>query len=336
MFAGARRVEHAEFQDHLEAYYGTRITSVAPIDDDPETRPRGSRPGHYPSTLFVNRDDGPPWIARVFSSPADQVSRVHGNAKILRFLDQYDFPAERVAHDDPVSVFNGSGVIVTDQHGRSAEPAVQHELGSLLGRLHVLPAAPGSVARDGGAEECDGGFHVGRPSENLAAAMSFLVSVEDAVEPEGREGFELLRDCVENADDAEGLPEALTHGNFHLWSAVGAPGQLTIVGWAGSGHGPRLPTLAWLLTTAAEGSPELVDAVMRGYSEHVRLTDDEMDRLPGVLNIRPLWFACLEYRQSVRRGQTPVLGDGWEPPWAAARPEHAQGIAARAIAAGRS
>lgn len=220
-----------------------------------------------------------------------------------------------------------------DPHGRSETAAVQNELGSLLGRLHTLPAAGGAVARDGGSEECDGGFHVGRPRQDLAAAMSFLVSVEDAVAPEAREGFELLRDCVENADDAEGLPEALTHGNYHVWAAVGAPGNLVIVGWAGSGRGPRLPALTWLLTTAAEGRPDLIDAVMRGYSEHVKLTDDELERLPGVLNIRPLWLACLEYRESVRRGHTPVLGDGWEPSWAVTRPEHAERIAAQAIAA---
>jgi len=98
-----------------------------------------------------------------------------------------------------------------------------------------LRRAGGAVARDGGSEEHDGGFYVGRPKQDLAAAMSFLVSVEDAVAPEGREKFEWLRDQVENADDAEGLPEALTHGNYHAWAAVGTPGNLVIVGWAGLG-----------------------------------------------------------------------------------------------------
>ena len=40
--------------------------------------------------------------------------------------------------------------------------------------------------------------------------MSFLVSVEEAVAPEGRPTFSGSRDAVEQADDAEGLPEALT------------------------------------------------------------------------------------------------------------------------------
>jgi hypothetical protein len=150
-------------------------------------------------------------VARVFSSPADKVSRVEDDADILRFLASHDFPAERLAHDEPVSVLDGGGVIVTefveggrptDALGRVESPAVHYELASLLGRLHTLPAAGGAVARDGGSEEHDGGFYVGRPKQDLAAAMSFLVSVEDAVAPEGREKFEWLRDQVENADDA--------------------------------------------------------------------------------------------------------------------------------------
>ncbi len=341
-FARVRQFEHAELRTHLEAHHGIRITSLAPIDDDPETRPRGSWPGHYPSTLLVKRQDGPRWIARIFTSPADQVNRVHGDADILRFLASHNFPAERIAHDHPVSMFNGSGVIVTefveggrptDAHGRGESPAVHHELASLLGRLHALPAAGGAVARDGGAEETDGGFYVGRPGQDLAAAMSFLVSVEDAMAPEGREKFEWLRDQVENADDAEGLPEALTHSNYHLWAAVGTPGNLVIAGWAGSGRGPRLPALAWLLRTAAEGSTENIDAVMRGYREHVQLTDEELERLPGVLNMRALWLACLEYRMAVNSGNTPTTDEGW---MRRGSTEYAERLAAQAIAALRS
>ncbi len=340
-FVHARPFEHAALTAHLEAQYGIRITSLASIDDDPKTRPRGSWPGHYPATLLLKRTDGPPWIARIFSSPADRVSRVEGDAEILRFLAAHHFPAEHVAHEKPVSVFNGSGVIVTEfvEGGRPAEPrdapAVEHELGSLLGRLHTLPAAGGAVARDGGSDESAGGFRVGRPKEDLATAMSLLVSVEDAVAPAGREGFELLRDRVENADDAEGLPEALTHGNYHGWSAVGTPGNLVIVGWAGSGRGPRLPALAWLLATAAENDLTLVDAAISGYSEHVQLTDEEIERLPGILNMKPLYLACFQYRQSVRTGHTPTLDDGW-PSWNVDRTEKSRRIAALAIAALRS
>lgn len=332
-FADARPFEREALKAHLEAQYGVRITSLAPIDDDPATRPRDSWPGHYPSTLYVKRADGASWIARIYSASADTISRVQGDAEILRFLAEHEFPAERIAHDDPVSVHDGSGLIVTEviAGGRpAATPEVHRQLGTLLGRLHTLPEGGAAVQRDGGSEEkTDSGLHVGRPKEDLAAAMSFLVSVEDSVPEVGREGFERLRDYVENADDAEGLPEALTHGNFHAWAAVGTPGNLSIVGWAGSGRGPRLPALAWLLTTAAEGGPESYAAALAGYTEHVELTDQELGRLPGVLSIKPLWLACLDYRMTVRNGGVPNMDAGWTG-W---RPEHADRLAAKVISA---
>ena len=258
---------------------------------------------------------------RVF---ADQTERVRGDAEILKFLAANGFPAERVAVDDPVSEFDGSGVIVTefveggrptDADGRAESPAVLQELGGLLGRLHVLPEGGGAVARPSDAQA-------------LVEAMSFLASVEDKVTPAGRERFEWLREQVENADDAAGLPEALTHGNFHLWSAVGTPGLLVIVGWAGSGRGPRLPALAWLLRTAAEGNAENVPAVMRGYREHVQLTDEECERLPAVLNLRALWLACLDYRMATEQGQVPPMDEGWMRPDSS---DDAQRIAAAAL-----
>jgi len=325
-------------QAHLEATYGIRIVSLAPIDDDPATRPANSWEGHYPSTLFVRRSEGAPWIARVFSSPSDTVARVEGDAEILAFLADHDFPAERLAHDKAVSVLDGKGVLVTEyvEGGRPANtgtPDVYAEMGSLLGRLHTLPPGTGAVARDGGSEEHDGGTYVGRPQQDLAAAMSFLASVEDAITPDAREDYEWLRDQVELMDDAEGLPEALTHGNYHPWAAVGTPGNLHVVGWAGAGRGPRLPALAWLLRTAVEGgSTEPLNAAVRGYREHVELTDEELARFAGVANMKPLWLACLEYRIVVRAGRTPTLTEGWRS-W---RPEQGEQLAELVAKAVRS
>lgn len=45
--------------------------------------------------------------------------------------------------------------------------------------------------------------------------------------------------------------------------------------------------------------------------------------------MRPLWLACLDYRQSARNGSTPPMDQGWIG-WLA-RPEHAERLAARAI-----
>ncbi len=335
-FVHSRPFEQLALKAQLEDHYGIGIQSIMPIDDDPATRPDGSWPGHYASTLVVKHVDGQRWIARIFSSSADRVSRVEGDAEILRFLAAHDFPAERIAHDEPVTVLDGKGIIVTEfiEGGRPNTPAVWHELGELLGRLHRLPAAGGAVARDGGAEETDGGFHVGRPKEDLAAAMGFLISVEDDVTAAGREKFEWLRDQVETADDAEGLPEALTHSNYHPWAAVGIPGNLAIIGWAGSGRGPRLPALAWLLRTSAEhDGTKNIAAVMHGYSKHVRLSDEELHRLPAILNLRALWLECISFRMTINDGRIPAMDEGW---MRSDSREHAERVAAQAIATVRN
>jgi hypothetical protein len=108
--------------DHLAERHGATISSVTPIDDDLATRPRGSWPGHYPSTLYVRRSDGPTWIARVFSSPPTGSIGSRETPRILRFLAAQGFPAERLATDDPVSIFETNAVIITEvRRGRTPQ-----------------------------------------------------------------------------------------------------------------------------------------------------------------------------------------------------------------------
>nr|WP_231920293.1 hypothetical protein [Microlunatus soli] len=122
--------------------------------------------------------------------------------------------------------------------------------------------------------------------------------------------------------------------NYHPWAAVGTPGNISIVGWAGSGRGPRLPALAWLLRTADErNGSQNVAAVMHGYCRHVRLTDDELDRLPSILNMRPLWLECLDFRMAVADGRGRSLNEGWMQPSSL---ESTQRLAARATKLARS
>ncbi|HEY7199212.1 MAG TPA: hypothetical protein VIC57_03320, partial [Candidatus Dormibacteraeota bacterium] len=87
-----------ELPAHLEAVHGIGVAAVEPM------------PG---GLLFrVERTDGSPWVARVFPS-ARPIERAHGDAEVLGFLEREDFPAERLAHPDPVSSLDGQGVLVT-------------------------------------------------------------------------------------------------------------------------------------------------------------------------------------------------------------------------------
>ena len=116
---------------HLERTYGISVRETHEIDV---------------GVWRVRRGDGPDWLARVFPG-ARPAAIADADAELLRALACSDFPAERSAHEQPVSEHCGQAVLVTEYvHGgrapRSASPFGQ--LGVLLGRLHAL--APASTA----------------------------------------------------------------------------------------------------------------------------------------------------------------------------------------------
>ena len=177
--------------------------------------------------------------------PARPRAGVEGDAAILRFLEQHDFPAERLAVDDAVSE-RWSAVLVTRfvPGGPLPEGAAKFAImGDLLGRLHALPYDE-SVGRPGGASGDDPGRE-GTPRQDLLAALAFLDAVDTKVAAAERERFEQLRDKVRSADYGQGLPEALLHGNL-----LHAPDHVVLselgpvaINWKAAGRGPASRTL---------------------------------------------------------------------------------------------
>lgn len=257
---------------------------------------------HVNYVLRVDRNDGDPWVARAFP-PARPPIGADGDAAILRFLEANDYPAERLAVDDPVSEFEGSTVLVTEFVGNRSLPQDQWGtiMGDLLGRLHAL-SLDESIDRPGGAEGGDPSRE-GSPRQDLLAALAFLDSVATKVPPADREQFERLRERVRSADAGDGLPEALVHGNFLAGDpdhAVMTDAGPLVVNWKGSGRGPRLADLGWVLW----GCWNETDAIpiIDAYREHVELTADELDRLPDVMAIRPLYLTSFAYRRNILKG----------------------------------
>ncbi len=244
---------------------------------------------------------------------------VKGDAAILRFLERQGYPAERLAVDDAVSVFDGSSVLVTKFiTGRLLpSPAVGHEgkekfaiMGDLLGRLHALPFDE-SVSRPGGASGEDP-RHEGSPRQDLLAALSFLDAVDTKVAAADRERFDKLRDQVLSADDGESLPEALLHGNLlhapdHV--VVGEHGPVAIQ-WKAAGRGPRLADFAYLMW-GTWLKADWIDAAVGAYRQHVELTDEELGRLEGMMYIRPLYLVCFGFRRDVANGKPPTESEWW-------------------------
>ena len=264
---------------------------------------------HKTYVFRIDRKDGDPWVARAFP-PARPRAGVEGDAAILRFLERQGYPAERLAVDDPVSDFDGSGVLVTRFVDGVPLPDGTEKfamMGELLGRLHAL-APDDSTGRPGGASGEDPSRE-GTPRQDLLAALAFLDAVDTRVTAAERQRFERLRNRVRSADDGHGLPEGLLHGNLlhapdHAILSEQGP---VAINWKASGRGPRLADLAYLLWGTGSWNPRRphqprIDAAVDAYRRYVEPTDDELDRLEAVMYIRTLYLVCFGYRRAVIDG----------------------------------
>jgi Ser/Thr protein kinase RdoA (MazF antagonist) len=266
---------------------------------------------HKTYVFRIDRRDGEPWVARAFP-PARPRAGVAGDAAILGFLERQGYPAERLAAppDDAVSDFGGGAVLVTRfvPGGPLPDGAAKFAMmGELLGRLHALPYDE-AASRPGGASGEDPSRE-GAPRQDLLAALSFLDAVDTKVPAAGRSRFEELREQVRSADDGHGLPEGLLHGNL-----LHAPDHAVLteqgpvaINWKASGRGPRLADFAYLVWGTGSWRPrrpnqEWIDAAVNAYRRHIEPTDEELDRLAGVMYIRTLYLACFGYRRALVNG----------------------------------
>jgi aminoglycoside phosphotransferase (APT) family kinase protein len=201
-------------------------------------------------------------------------------------------------------------------------------MGDLLGRLHALPFDE-SVSRPGGASGDDPNRE-GSPRQDLLAALAFLDAVDTKAAAADRERFEKLRDLVRSADDGEGLPEALLHGNLphapdHV--IVGEQGPVAI-NWKAAERGPRLADFAWLMW-GRWGNGEWIKLAVDAYRRHVELTDEELNRLEAAMHIWPLYLGCFSCRRDLVNCRRP------KEVWGLANPKHIAAIAAATRAAYR-
>jgi len=241
----------------------------------------------------VDRADGAPWVARVFPE-SRPLEGVRGDAAILRALERAGFPAERCATAEPVSLLDGRAVLVTEfvEPGAPLRPGrTTAILGALLGGLHAQPA---DGIREGGAWH-----HLsvsGGPAAEVAAASGLLEQAQSRVGLRELARYHELCDAVEQTDACEDLPHAFVHPDFVAANAIPTPDErLVIIDWAGSGRGPRLWSLGFLLWSAGAMSPKLIEPVVSRYRRHVTLEAAELERLEGAIRARPLMLACWSF-----------------------------------------
>ncbi len=127
---------------------------------------------------------------------------------------------------------------------------------------------------------------------------------------------------MRSADDGDGLPEALLHGNLlHApdHAVMSAQGPV-VINWKASGRGPRLADFAYLMW-GTWLDQACIDAAVNAYRRHIEVTDDELDRFEAMMFIRPAYLACFGYRRN--------LVMGWnEDVWGFIDPEYLSAAAA--------
>jgi len=260
---------------HLENQYGINVDKVTKL-----------APGVY----RVDRRDGPAWVARAHLT-ARPVDRARADAEVLRLLERRGLRAERCAHPEPVSELDGRAIVVTEFVPGGpwpVTPASARALGQLLGQIHSLATEAGPSQRPAGSLHHLPDYE-GLPGQDLAAASALLADLAGRVPAEHQLVYESLQQLMDRGDDCAGLPETFVHPDPAQVNAIAAGGGPLLVDWTGAGRGPRLASLAVLLHSTG---PAVAPDVMRGYAEYQELTDDELDRLEGVLWIRPLWLAA--------------------------------------------
>jgi Ser/Thr protein kinase RdoA (MazF antagonist) len=277
--SAGQQVSLEQLKVNLETYYGVTIRKVTILD------------------LNVHRVDiqnGPTWIARVFTQSSNEVAEL---VKLLDYLQQSEFPAEIYASPQPVSESSLGGRILVTEFVDGSRPERNRQtfrrLGELLGRLHVIPV-PDWLRRGGAWHHLSAS---GGLSEECEAARTMLETFKAQHKTDNLEHVDRLMSELGQIQGFEDLPSTIVHPDFVPSNVIGnaSTGNWTIIDWAGAGCGPRLISLGFLLLVAGvKGKMTLVDSVMSGYASHVKLEQSELDRLSMAIFARPLTMNCWE------------------------------------------
>jgi Ser/Thr protein kinase RdoA (MazF antagonist) len=272
---------------HLEESCGITIAKMTQLDI---------------GVFRVDRSDkGAPLVARLFSA-ARPFAAAEADLAVLRFLAEVGFPAERPLAEGALSRHAGQAVLVTGfvrQAQKAKRPAYPIlRLGAMIGRLHGLPV-PAGADRPAGALHH---FADGTMADELRAAAGWLESVQYRAPAGSGAAFETVRAAVGAADGGDGLPEGFVHPDPVPKNVIFTAGGPVLVDWTGAGRGPRLASMALVLRSSWAAVP-----FMKGYARKVILTDEERDRLAGLLFSRQLidlvFRLCREPESAVTRAR---------------------------------
>ena len=253
---------------HLEKAYRVRVTKVSQLDVGLFRVDRG--------------DEEKPLVARLFSA-ARPYAAAEADLAVLRYLAEIGFPAERPFGSEAPTSHEGQAVVVTEfikgapKPKRPPYPIMR--LGATIGRLHGL-AVPAGADRPAGALHH---FAEGTMVDEIRAVAGWLDAIEARVPRGDGDAFDTIRTTVAAADGGDGLPEAFVHPDPVPKNVIFTAEGPVLVDWTSAGRGPRLSSMLLVLRSGWAAVPFL-----KGYTRVVSLTDEERNRLAGLLFTRNL------------------------------------------------
>lgn len=278
---------------HLEATYTVPVAALRELDL---------------GVFRVERADGTTWVARLFPA-VRTVEAVRGDAATLFWLAAHDFPAERCADPQPVSVHDGQPVLVTELlSGRKApaNPTIFKALGRLLASLATLEP-PASLQRPGGAWHhlvTDASL-----TDQKRVAIELFSAARSRVATADRTAYGTLAAGLDALDDLSDLPHGLVHPDPAPVNVIATETGPAFIDWTGAGWAPRLASLGCLLWVAANRGASCLDAAVAGYQALLQPDPAELSRLERAMTTSPLLLACWSFATGRRALDQTV--EGW-------------------------
>ncbi len=240
----------------------------------------------------VDRDDGPPWVARMSVTSRPRARTVRGRRGAPLPGAPASSPPNAAPTRDRSPTLGGRAVLVTGYVPGKRPPSdpghpPQARRPARAGCTRCPPSPGPPSARRARCITCRSTRAV--PARTSPRPRALLADLDGRVPDEHRQLYELIAGLLPEGDDCHGLPEAFLHPDPVRNNVIVTPDGPVLVDWTGAGRGPRLASLAALLHTAGPDTPA---KSLTATGRHTDLTAEELDRLEGVLWIRPLWLAA--------------------------------------------